>query len=394
MAYQRRGGRRDRPPRAERPTGDRPERYDRGDRGFERRDRFEGGRDRFEGGRDRFEGGRDRFEGRDRGPRGPRFGGQPAPRGGEDAAMSLRLDPRRVQLLKEIAGESGMRPGELVLRWVQERIDAERARMLSGAPASAAPAGTGGPEASLGAELAMMAARLDDLTRRVDALVADTGDGAGAPTAAADASAAAAAEPATALAPAAGEREPTIAGDAGEPAVERLDGSAEGDAAETAPEGETPLAADAGEGAFGAEAVATAGSGPQEAEGEAVTPVEGEPPPRRRRGRPPKSTTAESTEAKPAARRRRRSATATPPAEANGHGRVPLHEEITAVLSERGPMSAADLAHAITERGRYVAQRSTKALDANAVNSRVSHPHYRARFVRQDGKIALAETAP
>ncbi len=40
--------------------------------------------------------------------------------------MSIRLDPRRVNALKHLAGEAGMRPGDLVRQWVEERIDASR----------------------------------------------------------------------------------------------------------------------------------------------------------------------------------------------------------------------------------------------------------------------------
>jgi hypothetical protein len=69
---------------------------------------------------------------------------------------------------------------------------------------------------------------------------------------------------------------------------------------------------------------------------------------------------------------------------------VPLHDEIAAVLAERGPMSAADLATAVTERGLYAPPRSGKPLDATAVSVRVSNPRYRARFTRSEGKIGLA----
>ena len=62
-----------------------------------------------------------------------------------------------------------------------------------------------------------------------------------------------------------------------------------------------------------------------------------------------------------------------------------------AVIRERGPLSAAELATAIGERGRYVAPRSTKPLDAATVNSRVSNPAYRGRFTRSDGRIGLAD---
>ena len=69
---------------------------------------------------------------------------------------------------------------------------------------------------------------------------------------------------------------------------------------------------------------------------------------------------------------------------------VPLHEEIAAVLGERGPMTAADLATAVTERGIYAPPRSSKPLDATAVSVRVSNPRYRSRFTRAEGKIGLA----
>jgi hypothetical protein len=72
--------------------------------------------------------------------------------------------------------------------------------------------------------------------------------------------------------------------------------------------------------------------------------------------------------------------------------RVPLHEEIATVIGERGPLSAAEIAMAIVERGRYSAPRSAKPLDAATVNSRVSNPAYRARFRRDGGRIGLAET--
>lgn len=70
--------------------------------------------------------------------------------------------------------------------------------------------------------------------------------------------------------------------------------------------------------------------------------------------------------------------------------RVALHEEIAAVIGQDGPMSAADLARAISKRGRYSAPRSDRPLDAATVNSRVSNPVYRSRFRRENGKIGLA----
>ena len=73
--------------------------------------------------------------------------------------MSIRLDPRRLGALKLLAAEAGVRPGELVTRWVEERLDAARA---GGAPAT-----TIAPDA-----LAALAARIDELARRLDTLAA------------------------------------------------------------------------------------------------------------------------------------------------------------------------------------------------------------------------------
>ncbi len=103
-----------------------------------------------------------------------------------------------------------------------------------------------------------------------------------------------------------------------------------------------------------------------------------EPAARPRRGRPPKSATSTPTSGRKAKRARGKN----PP--------VPLHEEIAAVLAERGPLSAAELAEAVTARGIYAPPRSGKALDATAVSVRVSNPRYRGRFTRQDGRIGLA----
>jgi hypothetical protein len=64
--------------------------------------------------------------------------------------MSLRLDPRRLGYLKQQAAEAGMRPGDLVRQWVEERIDAERGG------AAAAPSG--------------LADRFAELVERVTAL--------------------------------------------------------------------------------------------------------------------------------------------------------------------------------------------------------------------------------
>jgi len=179
--------------------------------------------------------------------------------------MSIRLDPRRLGSLKLLAAEAGIRPGELVTRWVEERLDAAR----SGAPATA----EAGPDA-----IATLSARVDELARRLDQM-------AGAP----------AAEPAT----------------------------------------ETP-------------APAPAKRGP---------------------GRPRKAGARPAKRAGP---------------------KVALHDEITAVIKQLGPQTAAELASAIVERGLYKAPRTAKPLDAATVNARVSNPTYRGRFVRREHRIGLA----
>ena len=68
--------------------------------------------------------------------------------------MSIRLDPRRVGTLKQLAAEANERPGDLVRHWVEERIDAAR----SGLPT---------PEAA-----SSLGDRLDALVARVAALEA------------------------------------------------------------------------------------------------------------------------------------------------------------------------------------------------------------------------------
>jgi len=182
--------------------------------------------------------------------------------------MSIRLDPRRLGSLKLLAAEAGVRPGELVTRWVEERLDAAR----GGAPSpSAAPS----PDA-----LASLTARVDELFRRLEQMTA---------------------------APAAPD----------------------------APDGVAP---------------APAKRGP---------------------GRP------------------RKQAAAAPRQKAGP--KVALHDEIIAVIGERGPQTAAELASAIVERGRYQPPRTKKPLDAAQVNARVSNPTYRARFVRREHRIGLAE---
>jgi hypothetical protein len=185
--------------------------------------------------------------------------------------MSIRLDPRRLAALKLLAAEAGVRPGELVTHWVEERLDAARAGT---APAA-------GPGAGAGTQgIAQLSARVDELVRRIDAMAA------------------------------------------------------------------------------------SAAAAPDETSVPASTP--------RRRGRPPK---------------------ARPAAGAARGRKVALHDEIVAVISERGPLTAAELATAIVERGRYTPPRSGKPLDAATVNGRVSNPTYRARFTRSEGRIGLAATS-
>ena len=185
--------------------------------------------------------------------------------------MSIRLDPRRVNALKHMAGEVGMRPGDLVRQWVEERIDAARGP-------ETAPAGVAGPS---------LASTVEELSARVAAL----------------------------------------------------------------------------EAAGGISAVPAAES----ASVDSVTP------------------SAEPMKVK--AKRQRRNAVAASPA----GERVALHDEMIDILRERGPMSAAELAGAISERGRYAPPRSGKPLDAATVSQRVSNPTYRSRFVRNEGRISLAE---
>ena len=198
--------------------------------------------------------------------------------------MSIRLDPRRLGSLKLLAAEAGIRPGELVTRWVEERLDAAR----GGAPAPGLP--------TLGGEaVASLSARVDELARRLDQLTAVA-----APSAAS--------EPSETEAPARAKRGP---------------------------------------------------------------------------GRPRKTG-----EAAASARRPR---TAARPAKSAGRAKVALHDEIAAVITELGPQTAAELASAIVERGRYQAPRTAKPLDAATVNARVSNPTYRSRFVRRDRRIGLAE---
>ena len=175
--------------------------------------------------------------------------------------MSIRLDPRRVNALKHLAGEAGVRPGDLVRQWVEERIDSSRT----------------GAEAPSSAATESLLSRFESLAARVEALEA------------------------------------------------------------------------------------SAPASPPEAEEAARDPA-AEPKPKRR-GR----------------------VSAAPSSE-----HVALHDEMIALIRDRGPMSAADLASAVTERGRYTPPRSGKPIDATTISQRVSNPTYRARFTRNEGLIGLA----
>lgn len=70
---------------------------------------------------------------------------------------------------------------------------------------------------------------------------------------------------------------------------------------------------------------------------------------------------------------------------------VALHDEMIAVLRERGPLTAGEIAAAVAERGRYAPPRSKKPLDAAMISQRVSNPTYRKLFTRSGGRIGLAE---
>jgi hypothetical protein len=192
--------------------------------------------------------------------------------------MSIRLDPRRLGTLKQLAAEADMRPGDLVRQWVEERIDGAR-----GGPRPSAP--------DTDRVLGLIAA----IEARLAALEAAAG--------------------ATTAPPAPEPAEPT------EPTQDAASTAAKPEAAPTR---------------------------------------------------------------KPPAKRKRVSA-----APSGAH--VALHDEMIAVIRERGPLSAADLAAAVVERGRYAPPRSKKPLDAAMVSQRVSNPTYRKLFTRAGGRIGLAE---
>jgi len=229
--------------------------------------------------------------------------------------MSIRLDPRRVGVLKRLAGETGMRPGDLVRQWVEERLDAARQ-------------GIDTPDAAK-----QLSAQLDELAARVAAL--EGAAGVASPTDAVIEPPRETDQPATVA------DEPTVTASSDEDRGQ--------DDVDEQPEAAT--------------AVATVPS--DDAAADATDP-------------PP-------TEEGP---KRSRRVTAAP-----SGPRVALHDEMIAVISERGPMTAGDLASAVAERGRYQPPRSGKPLDAAMVSQRVSNPVYRARFTRNEGRIGLGEAA-
>jgi transcriptional regulator with XRE-family HTH domain len=68
-----------------------------------------------------------------------------------------------------------------------------------------------------------------------------------------------------------------------------------------------------------------------------------------------------------------------------------LHEAIEEVLrSEESPLAAAEIARRVTASG-WTPPRSGHELQAQQVSARTSHPQYRQRFTRRDGRIGLVE---
>ena len=281
MSFNRRGPNR-RADRPDRPDRDRPERPNRPPGGSDWQPRERPGGER--GGPPRGDRPYTPRPGGDR-PYSPRPGGDrpytPRPGGDrpytprppfagsqDEGGMSIRLDPRRLGVLKQLAAEANSRPGDLVRIWIEERLDAEKRGQSTV---------SGG-----GADLAGLVAAL---TQRVAALEQSSRD---------------------------------------VPSTTEVEAGGPDDTAST-------------------------------------------------NGDKPK-------------RRKRTKVTAKPSGE-----RVALHDEIIAVLTERGPLPAVEIATAILERGRYAPPRSGKPLDAATVNARISNPTYRGRFTRSEGRIGLSE---
>src|SRR5437868_73419 len=98
-----------------------------------------------------------------RAPYPPRSsGGFPSRSPADEGGMSIRVDPRRLSLLKELAAAEGLRPGQLVQRWVEERLDAER----TGQPAAGV-ASSDSRVAALETALSGLATRIDEVTQRL-----------------------------------------------------------------------------------------------------------------------------------------------------------------------------------------------------------------------------------
>ena len=89
-------------------------------------------------------------------------GGYPSRSAADEGGMSIRVDPRRLSLLKELAAAEGLRPGQLVQRWVEERLDSER----SGQATTSVPSGDT-RVAALESSLAALVARIDEVTQRL-----------------------------------------------------------------------------------------------------------------------------------------------------------------------------------------------------------------------------------
>jgi hypothetical protein len=79
---------------------------------------------------------------------------------------------------------------------------------------------------------------------------------------------------------------------------------------------------------------------------------------------------------------------ASPRRGANGS----LHDEIVDVLSRNGgPMTAAEIAREIRQRGEYRAPRSGQPITGTAVSRRVANPVYKSLFERDGRRLTLAD---
>jgi len=74
--------------------------------------------------------------------------------------------------------------------------------------------------------------------------------------------------------------------------------------------------------------------------------------------------------------------------------RESLHGEIVTVLAQHGqPMTAAEIARAIRERGHYRPPRSGNPISGAAVSRRIANPYYRSLFERRGRQVRLAADA-